>query len=136
MTTISFRSLKQDQGRRFTINIFLCHRIAIVIFIEKEKKINLKLKHNRYKANVYAAAFSSPGGKICFYNIKRRGGDDHLGDLEDVLACCRSPSCPDVGRPASAAAVSTPRCCADLRESPSAAPSNWQRVRPPPPAPQ
>ena len=133
MTTISFRSLKQDQGRRFTINIFLCHRIAIVIFIEKEKKINLKLKHNRYKANVYAAAFSSPGGKICFYNIKRGNTktmfsegeeDDHLGDLEDVLACCRSPSCPDVGRPASAAAVSTPRCCADLCESPSAAPSN------------
>ena len=71
MTTISFRSLKQDQGRRFTINIFLCHRIAIVIFMEKEKKINLKLKHNRYKANVYAVTFSSPGGKICFYNIKR-----------------------------------------------------------------
>ena len=135
MTTISFRSLKQDQGRRFTINIFLCHRIAIVIFIEKEKKINLKLKHNRYKANVYAAAFSSPGGKICFYNIKRGNTktmfsegdeDDYLGDLEDVLACCRSPSCPDVGRPASAAAASTPRCSADLCESPAAAASSWQ----------
>ena len=65
--------------------------------------------------------------------------DDHLGDLEDGLACCISASCPDEGRagwPASAATAFTPQGCADLCKILSAAPSNWQRVRPPPPAPQ
>ena len=96
---------------------------------------------------MFTQRLSQTRGLQYVFNIKRENTktifsegeeDDHLGDLEDGLACCSSPSCPDegrAGRPASTAAVSTPRCCADLCEIPSAAPSNLQRVCPPPPPP-